>query len=260
MSITDEGHYGPKQLNLLKVVWGEGFLSPGGTDEIDEIMKGIDASGKKVLDIGCGSGGAAIHLIKNHGAKSVLGIDTESLVIQRAEELAVKYNLSSLANFCCVKPGTLDIPDESIDLVFSKEVFLHIPDKDDLIKDIYRVLKPGGLIAVSDWMRIDDNLPSMQMQEYIEAEGLDMYMCSLKRYGQVLKNAGFFDIVIKDRNAWYLDKAYQELADIEGPLNKQVIDAIGPEETAEAIDIWKKLIGVLEIGEHRPGHFKAVKK
>ena len=52
MSITDEGHYGPKQLNLLKTVWGEGFLSPGGTDEIDEVMKGIDASGKTVLDIG----------------------------------------------------------------------------------------------------------------------------------------------------------------------------------------------------------------
>ena len=88
-----KGINGPKQLNLLKTVWGEGFLSPGGTDEIDEAMKGIDVSGKTVLDIGCGCGGAAIHLIKNYGAKSVLGIDIESLVIQRANELAVKYNL-----------------------------------------------------------------------------------------------------------------------------------------------------------------------
>ena len=260
MSITDEGHYGPKQINLLKTVWGEGFLSPGGTDEIDEVMKGIDASGKNVLDIGCGCGGAAIHLIKNHGAKSVLGIDTESLVITRAEELAVKHDLSNLAQFRCVKPGPLVIPDESIDLVFSKETFLHIPNKDDLIKDIYRVLKPSGLVAVSDWMRIDDNSPSIQMQEYITAEGLDMYMCSLKHYEQLLKNAGFIDISIKDRNAWYLGKAQQELAAIEGPLNKKVIDAIGPEETTGAIDIWKKLIGVLKIGEHRPGYFKAVKK
>ena len=260
MSITDEGHYGPKQLNLLKIVWGEGFLSPGGTDEVDEIMKGIDASGKNVLDIGCGCGGAAIHLIKNHGAKSVLGIDTESLVIKRAEELAVKYDLFSLAHFRCIKPGPLDIPEASVDLVFSKEVFLHIPNKDDLIKEIYRVLKPGGLVTVSDWMRIDDNPPSIQMQEYIAAEGLDMHMYSLKHYEQALKNVGFIDIVIKDRNTWYLGKAKKELAAIEGPLNKQVIDVIGPEETVGAIDIWKKLIGVLEIGEHRPGHFKAVKK
>ena len=116
------------------------------------------------------------------------------------------------------------------------------------------------MIAVSDWMRIDDNPPSIQMQEYIAAEGLDMHMCSLKSYEKTLKNAGFTDIAIKDRNTWYLDKAQQELASIKGPLNKQVIDAIGLEETTGAIDIWKKLIGVLELGEHRPGHFKAVKK
>ena len=87
-----------------------------------------------------------------------------------------------------------------------------------------------------------------------------MYMFSLKRYEQALKNAGFIDIATKDRNAWYLSKAKQELIAIRGPLNKKVIDAIGPEETVGAIDIWKKLIGVLELGEHRPGHFKAVKK
>ena len=260
MSLTDEGHYGPKQLNLLKTVWGEGFLSPGGTNEIEELMKGVNASDKFILDIGCGCGGAAIYLIKNLGAKSVLGIDIEPLVIERAQELAAKHELSNRTLFRCVQPGPLDIANESVDLVFSKEVFLHILNKDDLMKDIYRILKTGGVIAVSDWMRVDDNPPSKQMQEYIEAEGLDMYMYSLSKYEKALKKAGFIDIIIKDRNEWYLDKAKQELAAIEGPLNQKIIDIIGPEETAGAIDIWKKLIGVLEIGEHRPGHFKAVKK
>ena len=73
MSLTDEGHYGPKQLNLLEVVWGEGFLSPGGTEEIDEIVKNTNLEGKSILDIGCGCGGAAFHLIKNYKAKSVEG-------------------------------------------------------------------------------------------------------------------------------------------------------------------------------------------
>ena len=49
MSLTDEGHYGPKKLNLLKVVWGEGFLSPDGTEEIDEIIKNTNFVGKTVL-------------------------------------------------------------------------------------------------------------------------------------------------------------------------------------------------------------------
>jgi len=96
MSLTDEGHYGPKQLNLLKVVWGEGFLSPGGTDEIDEIMKDIDVKDKSILDIGCGCGGAAFHLLKKYNAKSVEGIDPEFLVIKEAKELAKKIILKML--------------------------------------------------------------------------------------------------------------------------------------------------------------------
>ncbi len=259
MSLTDEGHYGPKQLNLLKVVWGEGFLSPGGTDEIDQIIKNTDVVGKSVLDIGCGCGGAAFHLIKKHGAKSVVGIDTEELVIKTAEELAIKNNLSNLAEFKRVNPGPLNFPDQSFDVIFSKEVFLHILDKEELLKNVHRVLKPGGIVVVSDWMRVDNNSPSKQMQEYINAEGLDMHMCSLEKYEELLIKTNFIDIEINDRNAWYLQGAKKELQSIKGPLYKQIVDVIGIEETIGAIEIWKKLIGVLEIGEHRPGHFKALK-
>ena len=259
MSLTDEGHYGPKQLNLLKVVWGEGFLSPGGTEEIDEIIKNSDVAKKYILDIGCGCGGAAFHLIKNHDAKSVEGIDPEPLVIETAKQLALKNNLSDLATFKCIQPGPLQYDDETFDIVFSKEVFLHILDKEALLKDVNRVLKPGGMIIVSDWMRVDDKSPSEQMQDYIEAEGLDMLMCSLKKYEELLKLTNFTDIEIRDRNEWYLQKAKKELEEIEGPLYQKVLDVLGKEETIGAIEIWKKLIGVLEIGEHRPGHFKAIK-
>ena len=259
MSLTDEGHYGPKQLNLLEVVWGEGFLSPGGTEEIDEIVKNTNLEGKSVLDIGCGCGGAAFHLIKKYKAKSVQGIDTEPLVIKTAQQLSIKNNLADKTTFKCVEPGPLKYNEETFDVIFSKEVFLHIPDKKALLKDVHRILKPGGLIIVSDWMRMDDNPPSKQMQDYIAAEGLDMLMCSLKKYKELLELTNFTNIEIRDRNEWYLQKAKKELTEIEGPLYQKVVDVLGVEETLGAIDIWKKLIGVLEIGEHRPGHFKGIK-
>ena len=62
-----------------------------------------------------------------------------------------------------------------------------------------------------------------------------------------------------DRNQWYLEKVRNEVEQIEGPLWNKVIDAIGPEEGAYALDIWKKLLGVVEKGEHRPGNFRAMK-
>ena len=92
MSLTDEGHYGPKQLNMLKVIWGEGYLSPGGSLEIDEIIGDLDLSNKKILDIGCGTGGAVFHLLEKHNAAEAIGYDPEPLVIEKANELAVEKN------------------------------------------------------------------------------------------------------------------------------------------------------------------------
>lgn len=261
MSITDDGEYGQKQIDFLELIWGKGFLSPGGTAEVDLVVEGLNLSGLHILDIGCGCGGAIFHLIEKHDVAHAIGIDIEPLVITRAKVLSDKYNLNEKTKFEEVTPGPLPFPDQHFDMVFSKDAFLHIPDKETLMADISRVLKPHGLVAASDWMRLDDNPPSQVMQDYIAAEGLDMHMCSLDRYSQALTSAGFIDIKRHDRNAWYLDLAKQEWeAMTTEPMRSEIVSCIGEKEADETAAIWRKMIGVLEIGEHRPGHFRAQKK
>ena len=51
MSITDDGDYGAKQVGFLEIIWGEGFLSPGGIEELDLMLSGLDISTKDVLDL-----------------------------------------------------------------------------------------------------------------------------------------------------------------------------------------------------------------
>ena len=108
-------------------------------------------------------------------------------------------------------------------------------------------------------MRNDDNEPSEQMKEYIAAEGLDMFMCSLEKYESLLKETGFKVLSLNDRNKWYLEKVKTEISDIKGPLYDDVVNLIGKEEADGALEIWEKLLGVVEKGEHRPGNFQAVK-
>ena len=109
-------------------------------------------------------------------------------------------------------------------------------------------------------MRNDDQEPSDQMREYIAAEGLDMYMCSLNKYSELLDETGFSVISLNDRNQWYLEVVQKEISDIKGPLYHQVINLIGKEEADGALEIWEKLLGVVKKGEHRPGNFQAIKK
>ncbi|HCV62887.1 MAG TPA: SAM-dependent methyltransferase [Alphaproteobacteria bacterium] len=257
MSITDDGQYGDKQIRFLEAIWGEGFLSPGGVTEIDLVLEGIDCTGLRILDIGCGCGGAVFRLIRHHNAGECTGIDIEPLVIERADQLAEQYGIADQCNFLTVSPGPLPFDDGSFDMIFSKDAFLHIPDKEALMRDCARVLKPGGIIAASDWMRMDDNPPSPQMVDYIKSEGLDMHMCSLKRYRDALADAGFSDINLRDRNEWYRQKARDEIRQLTGPLRQKVVDLIGEEDADITVEIWEKMVAMLDLGEHRPGHFSA---
>ena len=76
-----EEHYPPRLIAMLESVWGEGFLSPGGAEEVARVVGGLDLAGKAVLDIGCGAGGIDIALVRQHGAGHVLGLDVEDSVL-----------------------------------------------------------------------------------------------------------------------------------------------------------------------------------
>ena len=48
-----EDEYTDNYVGALELVWGDGFLSPGGKDELALFLEGLDISGKEVLDVGC---------------------------------------------------------------------------------------------------------------------------------------------------------------------------------------------------------------
>ena len=75
-------------------------------------------------------------------------------------------------------------------------------------------------------MRNDDNEPSEQMKEYIAAEGLDMFMCSLEKYESLLTETGFEVLSLNDRNKWYLEKVKTEISDRKGRLYDDFVNVI----------------------------------
>ena len=62
MQAEDGAFYHDKMVGMVQALWGEGFLSPGGPDEVARLVAGSDFTGKSVLDIGCGAGGIDIAL------------------------------------------------------------------------------------------------------------------------------------------------------------------------------------------------------
>ncbi|MCB2136984.1 MAG: methyltransferase domain-containing protein [Rhodobacteraceae bacterium] len=251
--------YHARLIGMLEAIWGEGFLSPGGPDEIARLVGNNDFSGKSVLDIGCGAGGIDITLVRNHGAGYVCGIDVEDTVLARARTLVAEAGLGGQIGCLKVAPGPLPFPPATFDIVFSKDSIVHIPDKHALMRDAFRILKPGGHFVASDWLIGHDGTPSPEMREYIASEGLDFGMASPERYADAMRQAGFGDVAVTSRNAWYRETAKAELERLKGPIGDAAAQTVGRAFVDENIAIWSKMLVVLNTGEHCPTHLKARK-
>jgi len=176
-----------------------------------------------------------------------------------ARDRADRDGLGDRIAFVEVQPGPLPFPDRSFDVVFSKDSIVHIPDKDALAAEAFRVLEPGGWFAASDWLIGHDGPPSPEMQAYITAEGLDFGMASPSRYEQALGAAGFVDVVLTSRHEWYLGVAQHELEQMSGPWYRPAVARFGREFVDHNIEIWTAMVVVLATGEHRPTHLRARK-
>ena len=257
--LSEPGEYDESMLTLLQIIWGDGFLSPGGSDEVVRLLEGSSLAGCKVLDIGCGLGAIDELLVREHGASSVVGVDIDPELIERMQARMAHAGLGDRIAGRRVDGGPLPFEAATFDVVFSKDSLVQIPDKTAIFAEILRVLRPGGRFIASDWLRGGTGAYSPEMLEFFRLEGIAYNMTSLAESAAALSAAGFRDVQIRDRHAWYLPLAQRELKSMEGALGLLIVSRIGEARARYFIEDWRQMVLVLERGELRPGHLKAVK-
>ena len=203
--------YNENFADALQWLWGDGFLAPGGHDDVKALLDGIDLSGRDVLDVGSGLGVISVALASTYGAQSVLGIDVEAHLIERSQQRAAAAGVADRVSFELVEPGPLINPAASFDVVFSKDVIVHIPDKQAFYEDVLRVLRPGGIFVGSDWLRGGEGHFSETADRWLELVHLDFQMKNLDQTRQSLQDAGFADVRLNDRNAFHRVEVSKEV-------------------------------------------------
>lgn len=98
---------------------------------------------KKILDIGCGIGGY-IHFVKDY--KEFTGIDLSDVAISESNKI---FGNRPGVRYISMDATNLKFDDDYFDIIIAKEVIEHLPEPQRAIKEVFRVLKPGGLCVVS---------------------------------------------------------------------------------------------------------------
>ncbi len=114
--------------------------------------------GETVLDVGCGSGVDVFYAAQQVGeAGRAIGLDMTPEMIQRAERLARRSTIKNV-EFRLGHAEAMPVEDGSVDVLLSNCVFNLCEDKGRAFEEVYRVMKPGGRIVISD-MVTDTPLP-----------------------------------------------------------------------------------------------------
>lgn len=252
-----ENEYHDNMVRMLELIWGEGYMAPGGPGNVARLLRGIDAAGKRILDIGCGIGGPALDMARMHGA-IVTGIDLEAPLIERAQQRAEKLGLDVATRFQVVEAGPLPFADESFDIIVTSGALTQTADKALVFRDCYRVLTPGGYLSCYDWTRTDAEY-SDDMHYWFKMEGLTYALETLDRYGAMLEECGFVDVRIEDASDWYRRKAREEYALIKGELYPRMVELLGQADADHFVENWRALVVVCEAGEMRQGYSRGRK-
>lgn len=256
MPAADESYeYTESFIAGLQWMWGDGYLSPGGPDEVAALLDGVDVSGQDVLDIGSGLGAIDVLLVEKYGANSVVGIDVEQPLIDHSTQRIENAGMTDRIRFQLVEPGPLPFDAESFGMVFSKDAIIHISDKAALYEDVVRVLMPGGIFVGSDWLRDGEGAFSYQAQQWFDVLGLSFDMKNPQQTRLALQHAGFSEVTLRDRNQWYSQEIVKELATLSADNFAGLVERIGAEKAAARLRSTTLKQAVVERGELRPTHF-----
>jgi len=242
-----ESEYHDAMITILELIWGENFMAPGGEGNVANMIDGLNVRDKSILDFGCGLGGPAFILAEKYGA-NVVGIDIEADLIERAQRQAKDMGLEAQIEFQVTEPGPLTFPDEFFDVVLSLGAFTQIEYKREMYQECRRVLKPGGILTCYDWMKTEGEY-SDDMLYWFKMEGLTYAMETPKHHEEILEEAGFTDIEIKDRSDWYRRRVQEEYQQIRSELYPRMIELMDQKDADHFVENWRAMVVVCEKGE-----------
>lgn len=191
-------------------------------------------AGETVLDLGAGAGlDAFIAATKVGKDGRVIGVDMTPEMLARARSNAVKHGVADRVEFREGVIEDLPVVADSVDVVISNCVINLSPDKPRVFREAFRVLKPGGRLAVSD-IALTEPLPQ-QIQEHAALYAACIGGAMLiDDYVAAIEAAGFTEIKVNGRDAGAMLEGW-----LEDPLVASVVEDVGADVVRRAASTVK---------------------
>lgn len=191
--------YGPDEVGRLPAEARAASLGCGNPTAIAGLRPG-----EVVLDLGCGGGIDVLLAAERVGPGGrVIGLDVNPDMLRLARHNAARAGVTNV-EFLEGDIEAIPLPDGSVDTIVSNCVINLTPDKRQALREAFRVLRPGGRLAVSDMVFLGDAsaIPLALRQNLAAWAGCVAGALTVDEYRTFLEAAGFADIQIDVTRSW----------------------------------------------------------
>ncbi len=110
------------------------------------------AAGSRGVDLCCGSGASMRLLVRFRKVGSMIGVEATTAPIERGRRACEREGLAERVRFVLADACSSGLPDGEADFVWSEDAWCYVVDKEKLVAEAVRMVRPGGTIAFTDWV------------------------------------------------------------------------------------------------------------
>ena len=148
---VQEVYSGPEG-DLWELIMGEQIHIGGFASSMDLAEKARIGPGTSGADLCCCNGAGMRFLVRMRQVKQMRGVDATETVVQRGRLRCEAEGLADKIEFLLSDVCDIPVPDGCVDFVWGEDAWCYVADKPRLIAEAARILKPGGVIAFTDWI------------------------------------------------------------------------------------------------------------
>ena len=248
--------YGDPFLKIIDVVERKDLYGVMAEEAIGYLAEKLNLSPEShLLELCSGIGGPLRYLAKKYGCKAV-GIEINELSHKVAVERTQKAGLDSRVSFICGNALDIPFPEATFTHLFGCDAWSYFPNKMDLYRGAYRVLKPGGIIAFYDLAKEKER---QRTPSHWEAIFGSYHPETFQRYEAMLKEAGFSVLDHQDSTTLANKESLKFLNSLI-KKREEVLKAVGPEPYYQIMETWAEILADIHFGQVKHCYFIAKKR
>ena len=236
----DSHQYTTDSILLYEKVFGEDFVSPGGREFSSRLIETLQLTpGQHVLDVGCGLGGSAFLMAEQYKAV-VTGIDLSENMLELARDKLARHQLEESVRL--LHKDCLTLSETNFyDAIYSRDVFLHIRNKDQLFVLLHKALKKDARLLFTDYA-CGPRPWHPTFEQYVASR--DYHLHTADEYADIVRLAGFHSVSVDDRTEQFIELLLKDI----GTIEKLDITADTKQSLARS---WHSKLERARNGDHR---------